>query len=221
MLAPTTGGALTPTNALIKPWWPSGLPKPSGNTYELVKAVWEAVARRTMYMQDGEQLDQMSDCWVAPSTLWERQTGDCEDHAILIVSMLRTLRVKAWLVWGESDFGDGYSGHAWVETEIDDTHYLIEATSKPPMPEDMPGAPKDTGLPDLYASLKYRPESGKDGIVPSRTDGEVYAYWSDGQWHPLVMTDPVLVQPSETKPAEPEPPTALPNTEPSKVPATL
>lgn len=52
----------------------------------------------------------VSDEWCSPGVTLQRDGGDCDDHAILVVSLLLKLGVEAWVVLGSVP--GGY--HAWV-----------------------------------------------------------------------------------------------------------
>jgi hypothetical protein len=145
----------------------------------------------------------MTECWVHPALFWERRAGDCEDHAILIVSMLRTLGINAWLVWGMFDSGLGATGHAWVEAEIDGMHYLIEGTSKPPLPDVFPGVACGD-LTSLYDSQKYHPQAlfNRNPDGPARTNGKEYSRWQDNHWLSMPMVDPDWIPAKKTHNAE-------------------
>jgi transglutaminase-like putative cysteine protease len=118
---------------LASAWWPDDLAIPDGSPMEQLMAVWSLVSERVSYVQDSDR-EGFTDCWLTPSSTWSDGEGDCEDHAILMVAMLAKLGIRAWLTWGKLD-GEG---HAWVEVEIENKLFLIEATAKSPLPEQLP-----------------------------------------------------------------------------------
>lgn len=69
------------------------------------------------------------DRWQSPRMTLRRSGGDCEDLAILGVSMLRRGGVRAWLAVGALWQGGAPGGHAWIEGLWGDEFFLIEATS--------------------------------------------------------------------------------------------
>ena len=197
LMVPTAGDRWIPPNELLAPWWPEDLREPRGAAKEQVFQVWNAVASRLEYTFDEHQLEGLDECWLPPHETWQRQIGDCEDHSIVIVSMLRKLGIHCWLVWGKTPQG----GHAWVELELDGAVYLLEATRKMPLPESLPNvADTDVVLATYGASY-----TAEEGGMPGRTDGASYDRYENGQWHAHAMGRLVpLVPPPDTKP-EPVP----------------
>jgi len=182
MLVATEGDTYSTPRALLTPWWPAEVRKPAGSAAEITMAVWEMVAQRIEYLFDHQQREGLEEFWMTPAETWERGCGDCEDHSILIVTMLRTLGVKCWLTWGDA----GGEGHAWVEAEIDGTQVLIEATSKSPLPRSLPTVDSAS---DVYGQV-YDPEKHR----PGRTDGQVYAEWLGDGWREMEIFEPVPVR---------------------------
>lgn len=91
-------------------------------------AAWQATRLRqgeTHYISDGP-----FDAWQSPLATLQRGGGDCEDHAILVLSMLAYDRaITAQFVAGTVWTGRAWSGHAWVEGQDENGGFLIEATS--------------------------------------------------------------------------------------------
>lgn len=73
------------------------------------------------YMRDPA----ISDWWQAPSYTLQRGGGDCEDLALLALSMLKLQEVPAVLVTGTCHG----AAHAWVEGRDPSGAFLVEATS--------------------------------------------------------------------------------------------
>jgi hypothetical protein len=123
----TRNGQIAAPNDLLRPWPP---PESifSPTHADAVLAVWQAVAKRLRYRHDHNLESRPSDCWLAPLESWSIGAGDCEDHAILVVSILNSLGIPSWFNCGKVD--DGY--HAWVTFNLDTTEYLLEATFKNP-----------------------------------------------------------------------------------------
>jgi transglutaminase-like putative cysteine protease len=108
--------------------------------------------------------------------------GDCEDHSILLASMLLHLGIKAWVVWGTVDEG----GHAWVEVEIDDSLRLIEATRKQPLPDRLPSI-QDAGA--VYGVSFYKPDTD----CPARTNGVVCSNFTEDGWCEVSLVGAVSI----------------------------
>ena len=180
MLVTSAGGSLVSPASLVKAWWPAGVAIPKGTPEEKTLAVWSLIAQQVDYCYDIQQRETSHECWLPAEETWKRTLGDCEDHSILLASMLIHLGIHAWLVWGKTDEG----GHAWVEVEIDGDLKLIEATLKQPLPASLP---KVTESSNAYSSV-YQPDAGS----PARTNGKVYAVFENGQWHEANITEAIV-----------------------------
>jgi transglutaminase-like putative cysteine protease len=185
MLVPGLGDILTTPRALLGPWWPANRDRPEGAPGVRIRAVWEMIAQRVEYVHDRRQFDGQSELWAAPVWVWTQGRGDCEDHAALMVAMLRALGVRCWLVWGTH----GAEGHAWVQAEIDGREILIEATSKVDLPERLP-TPAEAA--ESSGATFFPTAEG-----PARTDGEAYDAWDGSRWLPMVMIEPELLEEGE------------------------
>jgi hypothetical protein len=181
MLVPTAGGLLASPASLVKAWWPDGVPVPSGGSEVKCLAAWSLVAQRVDYCFDHHQREASNECWLPASETWNRSVGDCEDHSILLASMLLHLGVSAWVVWGMVDDG----GHAWVEVEIDGMLRLIEATGKQPLPDSLPPV-QEAGA--VYGFSVYKPDTD----CPARTNGVHYSCFTEGGWRELELVEAVL-----------------------------
>ncbi len=156
------GGADAPVHLLL-PWTPPE--SISARTpADTILEVWKAVARHMRYRRDQELENAPEDCWLLPAEAWSLCAGDCEDHAILIVSILRQMGLPAWLTCGKAE-GDG---HAWVTFPLDGTDYLIEATSKHPT--------------HLVPVVDARATYGWDYQPDWRCNGELFQIFKDGAW---------------------------------------
>ena len=182
MLVPTAEGQVASPASLVKAWWPSGVPVPSGSTESKCLAAWSLVAQRLDYCYDHHQREGSQECWLPASETWHRSVGDCEDHSILLASMLLHLGIKAWVVWGTVDEG----GHAWVEVEIDGTLRLIEATGKQPLPDRLPSV-QEAG--PVYGFSVYKP----DGDYPARTNGVIYSNFAEDDWREVSLVGALAV----------------------------
>jgi transglutaminase-like putative cysteine protease len=69
------------------------------------------------------------DRWCAPSETLTRGTGDCDDFAILVCSMLRACGIAAEVAVGHACGEDECTGHAWVEGHDAWGWFAIEATN--------------------------------------------------------------------------------------------
>ncbi|MCB1092881.1 MAG: transglutaminase domain-containing protein, partial [Verrucomicrobiae bacterium] len=132
ILATTNDKRFAPVHELLAPWAPEeSLPPLPVDPLAAVINLWRLVAENTRYRFDRHSKDGVRDCWLEPAEMWKRGVGDCEDHSILLVSMIQKLvpGVRPWLVVGT--MGDG-GGHAWVMISSSATgqEYLIEATRK-------------------------------------------------------------------------------------------
>jgi hypothetical protein len=179
MMVPTAGGLLASPASLVEGWWPAGFPLPKGTMEEKCLAAWGLIAQRVAYCLDKHQREAIHDCWLPAHETWQREVGDCEDHSILLASMLTHLGVNVWLVWGEADGG----GHAWVEVEIDGDLRLMETTAKQPLPLHLPLV-KEVGI--VYSS-SYQPSKQ----IPARTNGTLYSKFENDQWHEVKIVDAV------------------------------
>lgn len=173
MLTSTSDKKMIDPRQLVVPWWPDDLSRPSGSKEDIVRFVWRAVAERVVYILDHKQIDGASDCWYSPQEVWERQLGDCEDHAILMLAMLADFGIMAWLVWG-----DAGGGHAWVEAEIEGRHFLIEATAKT-VPENIPTIEEA----EKHYQETYVPETK----YPGRCNQDGYGIFDGTEWKPIEL----------------------------------
>jgi hypothetical protein len=182
MLVPTAEGQVASPASLVKAWWPSATPLPTGSHEEKCLAAWALVAHQVDYCYDHHQREGSHECWLPAQETWQRGEGDCEDHSILLTSMLLHLGIKAWVVWGSVDEG----GHAWVEVEIDGSLRLIEATRKQPLPDCLPSIQEAAAV---YGVLFYMPDSD----APARTNGSVYSNFTDESWFDVSLVEAVIV----------------------------
>lgn len=84
------------------------------------------LATRKEYQYDHLQYAGLADIWQTSRQAFYQKRGDCEDHAILLADWLINLGVDARVALGTLN-GEG---HAWVVAIVNDTEYLLEATSK-------------------------------------------------------------------------------------------
>jgi transglutaminase-like putative cysteine protease len=91
----------------------------------LVSHVGQILARMS-YIPDPDSCDR----WCAPSVTIKRGGGDCDDLAILGVSLLLAGGADAYVVTGHHYDADGHrDGHAWIEGSIAGEPFTIEATN--------------------------------------------------------------------------------------------
>lgn len=84
------------------------------------------LAIRKEYQYDHLQYAGLADIWQTSRQAYYQKRGDCEDHAILLADWLINLGVDARVALGTHK-GEG---HAWVVAIVNNTEYLLEATSK-------------------------------------------------------------------------------------------
>lgn len=64
--------------------------------------------------------------WRDTKEILNSKSGDCTDKSILMVSMLDSLGVESYVVYGTSDYE--FTSHAWVAVRIDDTWLYLDPT---------------------------------------------------------------------------------------------
>lgn len=69
------------------------------------------------------------DLWCPPSETLAKKTGDCDDWAILVCSILHSKGISADVVVGDLYQNGKSGGHAWVEGEDTSGPFLFEATT--------------------------------------------------------------------------------------------
>jgi transglutaminase-like putative cysteine protease len=69
-----------------------------------------------------------NDYWQTPEETLERQTGDCEDMALLLQKKLKEDDYNADLVFGYLRVGES-NGHAWVESVINGEKYILDPSA--------------------------------------------------------------------------------------------
>lgn len=84
------------------------------------------LAIRKEYQYDHLQYAGLADIWQTSRQAYYQKRGDCEDHAILLADWLINLGIDARVALGTHK-GEG---HAWVVAVVNNTEYLLEATSK-------------------------------------------------------------------------------------------
>jgi hypothetical protein len=94
----------------------------SDHLLDNIRSAYYWVSWNTKYMYDKDRWG-VTDYWQLPSTTISLGTGDCEDHAILLTSLLRALgvpRENVRMAWGWVDWlWGGHAGyHAWVEVKV-------------------------------------------------------------------------------------------------------
>ncbi len=109
------------------PWWEIT----RGHSFAVEVADWlrERLSYGVLnYIPDPEARG-TTDFWCSPSATMLNGGGDCEDLAILAVSLLRAGGVDAFVVTGRVWTDHGFQGHAWVEGWDPSGFFMIEATS--------------------------------------------------------------------------------------------
>lgn len=68
------------------------------------------------------------DSWQKASQTFEKKTGDCEDHAILLTSILLSRGYDAYLVVGGTE-GTDTINHSWVYLKYNGKEYFLDPTN--------------------------------------------------------------------------------------------
>ena len=110
----------------------------SRTTEEKQQAIFEYVRKEITYVTEGNPkkwkypqpfLHFKPEFWQLPRETIEWGSGDCEDQAILLCTMMRIAGVPASDVRVVLGLLHGSGGHAWVEFKMGDTWYALESTS--------------------------------------------------------------------------------------------
>lgn len=80
------------------------------------------------YIRDTDQFDQ-DDHWMRPRDYLETGTGDCEDYALAMASIMEALGHPSRVVIGTGQFRGERRVHAMTETRIDDTYYRLDVAA--------------------------------------------------------------------------------------------
>lgn len=119
--------------ALVQPEWPEvkEIAEVLKKTPDFVQACHEFVHSFTTYKRE------IGDYWTTPEEMLERRAGDCDDKAILLVSLLRNnLSAEhvycAFGYWGR---GGKWEGHMWAVMDgVGGPDRIIESTASPGAP---------------------------------------------------------------------------------------
>ncbi len=91
---------------------------------------WIARNRRVGDLRYLPDMTGKRDHWCSPEATLNKGGGDCEDLAILAVSLLRLGGLSAWVCVGWRQRNERRESHAWVEARTRDGSWrLIEATT--------------------------------------------------------------------------------------------
>jgi transglutaminase-like putative cysteine protease len=66
------------------------------------------------------------DDWRNAKEVLHSRSGDCTDKSVLMVSMLESVGIEAYVVYGTGDYE--LTSHAWVAARIDDTWLYLDPT---------------------------------------------------------------------------------------------
>ena len=114
----------------------------SRTTEEKQQAIFEYVRKEITYVTEGNPkkwkypqpfLQFKPEFWQLPRETIAWGSGDCEDQAILLCTMMRIAGVPASnvrAVLGVIRFPGGTFGHVWVEFKMGDTWYALESTNR-------------------------------------------------------------------------------------------
>jgi predicted transglutaminase-like cysteine proteinase len=136
--------------------------------------VWFSLFRRIAYRRE------TGDIWQRPALTWQKKSGDCEDHALLLTDSLRSLGYEARAVHGTHKG----QGHAWVVVNFKGKEYLLDQIGRSPA-RFPPLALLQLAdyRPDYAYDEKNLYSPAKAGLVPT-------SYWNTTQWSRTPITDP-------------------------------
>lgn len=137
-LRPTPAEQYTAIQRLLRPWevehlvvWyrrPCSYPM-APNSLAVASWLQEHLEAEVLKYIPDPRFPRQTDYWCSPGATLRRKGGDCEDLAILAVSLLLVGGVDAVVVTGRIWIGDEWAGHAWVEGQDERGFFMIEATS--------------------------------------------------------------------------------------------
>ncbi len=130
LLEPTLGAFANAANDLVRTQEVAHLVHNASNLTPERVGGWIARERRSGRLRYLPDTTGKRDHWCSPLATLKRGGGDCEDLAILAVSLLRLGSLQAWVCVGWRVRMNRRESHAWVEAR---THRgawrLIEATT--------------------------------------------------------------------------------------------
>ena len=97
---------------------------------DFIKASQEFVNSFTTYQKE------IGDYWATPAEILKQRSGDCDDKAILLCSLLRNYiePERVFCAFGHWSQNGKADGHMWVVTEGGMEDRIIEATASPDSP---------------------------------------------------------------------------------------
>ena|GEM_PF-1915405 len=88
------------------------------NELEDTYLIYEFVTNNVSYL--------VYDDWRDAKEVLYSRSGDCTDKSVLMVSMLESIGIEAYVVYGTGDYD--LTSHAWVAARIDDTWLYLDPT---------------------------------------------------------------------------------------------
>ncbi len=99
----------------------SSITKNKETNYEKVKAVYDWIIKNTSYDHGGFGNYLSVDCVI------NEKIGVCSDYSFVFMAMMRYLGFDAKMISGQTHkSGGGYTGHEWVEININGTAYVFD-----------------------------------------------------------------------------------------------
>jgi hypothetical protein len=92
---------------------------PGENDFERTLLLFEFASENITYV--------VCEDWRNTSEVLESGYGDCTDKSILLVSMLNSIGIESYVVYGTQDIND--TKHAWVAARIDGTWLEMDPTT--------------------------------------------------------------------------------------------
>ena len=105
--------------------------RPAVGNEEEVTEIFNYVRDNIKYVKDPRFTELNFDYIQSPSQTIERAAGDCDDHAVLLASLLEAVGYSTKLCFVDTDEEEPLEpDHMNVIVTIDDTEYILEATCK-------------------------------------------------------------------------------------------
>lgn len=95
--------------------------------FGIMKLATNFIHKSISYLEDGYR--GYIDYWQLPEETICFGTGDCEDTSILLLAVLDTFGIEAYMTIGYLYQNRNKTGHAWVAVKINNRWYTIETTN--------------------------------------------------------------------------------------------
>lgn len=141
--------------------------RPVVGNEEEVTEIFNYVRDNIKYVKDPRFTELNFDYIQSPSQTIERAAGDCDDHAVLLASLLEAVGYSTKLCFVDTDEEEPLEpNHMNVIVTIDDTEYILEATCKTCKMGEYPGEMYYEGYD--YAEFKAMMlEAMGEGLAPA------------------------------------------------------